>query len=268
MLNASKYCLVWIVICCAVVLQAASLDKETFYTPRGDAVTVIRADLQHYALRLLVSPRGSRATLSALRAQQPEVVAAINGGFYRTDGQPSGFFKYQKWWSYSAKARGVIGFHAYDDAKAVIFDRLRYHAPKLQSLQRKHAWWQAYDSIVGGAPLLIDAGKLLALEAEDMLPSFVRNRYARSGVCLDQQGRFLMVMVAGGDRQVHKLGYHQGVSLPEFAELLQGLGCQQALNIDGGYSSSMYYQGRIINGHWAQSLAARRIANAIALVPR
>jgi exopolysaccharide biosynthesis protein len=42
-------------------------------------------------------------------------------------------------------------------------------------------------------------------------------------------------------------GYSKGVTLAEFAQIFQDLGCTTAYNLDGGGSSTMYYQGAIVN---------------------
>lgn len=42
-------------------------------------------------------------------------------------------------------------------------------------------------------------------------------------------------------------GYSRGVTLDEFAAIFQDLGCTTAYNLDGGGSSTMYYQGKVVN---------------------
>ena len=39
----------------------------------------------------------------------------------------------------------------------------------------------------------------------------------------------------------------EGLSLLKLAEFMEGLGCTQAYNLDGGGSSTMYYDGEVIN---------------------
>ena len=42
-------------------------------------------------------------------------------------------------------------------------------------------------------------------------------------------------------------GYSAGVSLPELADIMTGLGATTAYNIDGGGSSTMYFDGELVN---------------------
>ena len=52
-----------------------------------------------------------------------------------------------------------------------------------------------------------------------------------------------------------------------FGRALLSLECVDALNLDGGYSSGMIFNGRWVGGHWLQNVVARRVANALAIVP-
>ncbi|MNW67040.1 hypothetical protein D3C74_455730 [compost metagenome] len=42
-------------------------------------------------------------------------------------------------------------------------------------------------------------------------------------------------------------GYSRGVTMTELAEIMQGLGATTAYNLDGGGSSTMYYDGELVN---------------------
>ena len=42
-------------------------------------------------------------------------------------------------------------------------------------------------------------------------------------------------------------GYSEGVTMTELAEIMQGLGATTAYNLDGGGSSTMYFNGSLVN---------------------
>lgn len=42
-------------------------------------------------------------------------------------------------------------------------------------------------------------------------------------------------------------GYSRGMTLNEFADLFVELGASEAYNLDGGGSSTMYFNGRVVN---------------------
>jgi hypothetical protein len=64
----------------------------------------------------------------------------------------------------------------------------------------------------------------------------VNQRNARSAIGITGEGNLILVMV---ERKTP----NGGLSLPELASFLTGLGVVEALNLDGGSSSSFYYQG-------------------------
>lgn len=70
-------------------------------------------------------------------------------------------------------------------------------------------------------------------------------RYARAAVGIDKK---YIWSVAVDGRQCSWQGESQdGLTLHEFAEFLKGLGIQQALNLDGGSSTSLIYSGKLLN---------------------
>jgi len=62
---------------------------------------------------------------------------------------------------------------------------------------------------------------------------------ARSAIGITPRGDLIWVMVEQKPR---------GLSLMELAKFLQGLGVVAALNLDGGSSTALYYQGKTIHG--------------------
>jgi len=67
---------------------------------------------------------------------------------------------------------------------------------------------------------------------------------ARSAVGITREGNILLVMAA----QKPELPQNSGVSLPELAELMKSFGVEKAMNLDGGSSSALYYQGETFYG--------------------
>lgn len=64
----------------------------------------------------------------------------------------------------------------------------------------------------------------------------------RTGVGMISPNHFVFVVVDG-----RMDNYSKGMTLSEFAQLFADLGCQEAYNLDGGGSSTMYFMGRIVN---------------------
>ncbi|MEH2298282.1 MAG: phosphodiester glycosidase family protein [Nostoc sp.] len=67
---------------------------------------------------------------------------------------------------------------------------------------------------------------------------------ARTAVGITRDGSVVLVMVA----QKPSVPANPGVSLPALADLMKTLGADKAMNLDGGSSSSLYYNGKTFYG--------------------
>ncbi|BCM94322.1 hypothetical protein IAD21_06229 [Abditibacteriota bacterium] len=85
--------------------------------------------------------------------------------------------------------------------------------------------------VIAGSHILVSGGKT-TVETES---SFSRTRHPRTAVGIMGDGHTLVLVVADGRRA----GVSVGMSLSELAELMRQLGCQEALNLDGGGSTEM-----------------------------
>ena len=64
----------------------------------------------------------------------------------------------------------------------------------------------------------------------------------RTGIGIIDANHFVFVVVDG-----RSTGYSEGVTMTEFAEIFQRLGATEAYNLDGGGSSTMYFDGELVN---------------------
>lgn len=101
--------------------------------------------------------------------------------------------------------------------------------------------WHSCDFIVGGTPLLIyDGEKISDYSTENVSTSFLQTKRARTAIGLLPNGHILFVTV---DEKT----LWGGMTISELADLMQSLGCKYALNLDGGRSSNMVFEGNVIN---------------------
>ncbi len=70
----------------------------------------------------------------------------------------------------------------------------------------------------------------------------IQGNQPRTGIGIISPNHFVFVVVDG-----RSTGYSRGVSLTEFTQIFQSLGCTDAYNLDGGGSSEMYFMGRVVN---------------------
>lgn len=119
------------------------------------------------------------------------------------------------------------------------------------------------EDIVGGVPQLIRNGKIeITWEQEKAGQSFVKTLHPRTAVAKLKDGKFLMVTVDG-----RQPGTSVGVNLQELAEMLLELGAIDAMNLDGGGSTTMFVGGKVINQP-SDKEGERKVSDAILVFPR
>jgi len=122
--------------------------------------------------------------------------------------------------------------------------------PKIENIQEA----------IGGGPRILRQGQVSINGAEEgFTNAFVSGRNPRSAVGLSPKS-ILFVTVDG------RSSGSAGMSLSELANFLIGLGCVDALNLDGGGSSEMLVRGRIVNN--PSDGQERSLANGLILLSR
>lgn len=90
---------------------------------------------------------------------------------------------------------------------------------------------------VGGRPLLVRDSAIVADVDTTGQPSFSTGRNPRTAVGIARHGKRLILVVVDGRQKP----YSDGMSLRELANLMLALGARDALNLDGGGSTTMVY---------------------------
>ncbi len=121
--------------------------------------------------------------------------------------------------------------------------RYASRAGTLRPALAKPVWQDAQQAISGG-PWLVRDGKIAVDgDAEDFpAAEFVAKRHPRTAVGVTKDRHLLLVTVDGRQSQ------SAGLSLPELAALMLRLGAVNAMNLDGGGSTTMFVGGGIVNG--------------------
>ena len=103
-------------------------------------------------------------------------------------------------------------------------------------------WTRASDALSAG-PLLLRAGaRVLQPDLEAISRVFTEARHPRTAVAARADGSLLFVTVDGRDP-----GWSVGMSLAELSDLLLELGAVDAVNLDGGGSTTMVVRGETVN---------------------
>jgi hypothetical protein len=118
------------------------------------------------------------------------------------------------------------------------------------------------EDIVGGVPQLVKNSKVeITWEQEKTTKSFVETRHPRTAVAKLKDGKFLMITVDGRSES------SGGISLYDLATLLLEFGATAAMNLDGGGSTTMYLDGKVVN-HPSDNEGERKVSDAILVMPR
>jgi hypothetical protein len=98
-----------------------------------------------------------------------------------------------------------------------------------------------YPHILGAGPLLLKDNQIvLDAQAEKFSKAFAEQKAIRSAICTTSTGKLIVAAV-------HDRAGGKGPSLTEHAQLMQQLGCVNALNLDGGSSTSLYLGGQLLD---------------------
>ena len=111
--------------------------------------------------------------------------------------------------------------------------------------------------LIGGFPLLLQNGRPVEHQAGELRPPFSERRHPRSAIGVRTDGVVLLVAVDG-----RQPGYSEGMTLDEVAAFLGSLGATEALNLDGGGSTTLVVEGVIANRPSDQE-GERPVANAL-----
>ena len=130
--------------------------------------------------------------------------------------------------------------------------------------------WTTMPSVLSGAPLLLKDGiKITDYSSEVLRESFLNIPYARTSIGTLPNGNWLLVVI---EENITHGAF--GMTIPELATVMQELGCNNALNLDGGGSTTMYYDNKLINhpmGDEDEPLdfsTLRKVSDAIVLLPK
>jgi len=123
--------------------------------------------------------------------------------------------------------------------------------------------WQKATSVVGGGPQLIKDGRVeITNTAENILPSFVSDTHPRTAIAKLKSGQVLLVTVDGREP-----GESVGMSLTMLADLLLEFGAVEAINLDGGGSTTMVIRNKLVNKP-SDATGERPVSDAILVYPR
>ena len=173
--------------------------------------------------------------LTSKLAKNHQAIAAINGSYFAAEGNSVCFFK--------------VNEAAIDSTIPKIYKRcngLVYtNKGKLKILPwskaKEDRWKKNKGIMLASGPSLLEDGHFSEwLDPEDL--KFFPKKHPRSALAFTKEGKIMAIVIDG-----RAPGNAIGMSIPEFAYLVKVLGCERALNLDGGGSTTLWIDGKILN---------------------
>ena len=100
--------------------------------------------------------------------------------------------------------------------------------------------WEDVNHIISGGPYLVKEGEVFVDMTEQKLTS-IGGRNPRTAIGYTADNHLILLTADGRE------GASIGLTLNELAKLMKQLGCVNAMNLDGGGSTIMYINGKIVN---------------------
>jgi hypothetical protein len=118
--------------------------------------------------------------------------------------------------------------------------------------------WDAAPDIVGGVGLLAVGGKMVAdWGPEQARAGFATERHPRTVIGTAADHRIWLITVDGRSKDLSL-----GMNFAELQGLIRRVGLVDALNLDGGGSTTMVVQGSVVN-HPSDATGPRKVSDAI-----
>ena len=199
-------------------------------------VAIVEIDQKKAKGRFALADNPGKITRTSRFATDSSAVVALNGTFYnmRPPYNSVCYFKkngtvvYDKVGSMAQRENGAVVI----DAKGVI---------SVEAAGDRNADWVVSHT----APSLMCSGPVLMSDGKDAFlvkNSFNRTRHPRSAVATIKNKTYL-ITVDGRAK-----GNSAGVSLWEFTKIMHYIGVDDAINVDGGGSTTLYVKGQPENG--------------------
>lgn len=204
-------------------------------TMRVENTTVYVADVQIADISLLKTALAGNTyarnltETTSVQAANAGAILAINGDYY---GAQERGYVLRNGVLYRASAQS--GTDALVIGADGNFRIITEGETSADTLVREGAW-----QVLTFGPALINGGQVTVSSSDEVGRAMTSN--PRTAIGQISEGHYLLVVSDGRTKE------SAGLSLRQLAELLQSLGAQVAYNLDGGGSSTMVFQGRVVN---------------------
>lgn len=126
-----------------------------------------------------------------------------------------------------------------------------YYTVEFNPQNTDSSFWERVDSGLGVGPRLLTCGKVSVDPVKEGFSSqkILSYRMARSAIGITNENKLKLVTV-------------NGANMTELAQIMKTLGARDAMNLDGGASSGLYYRGKYM------TTPGRNLSNALLICPK
>ena len=269
--------------CVVIMLLApfkAFCNQMTFdyqvHQQNSHIIHVVEFNPSHYETLLVEADNEFHKESLVNLAEKSKAKFAINAGFFKVnkngEASPSGALSIEKkWLSGSSLPRAALGWNEKEAIIDNLVVQMKSNPPQLIPQRRPVSKWMQMTYVVSGAPLLVSNGKINTNFDQEKITyqDFIAEPHARTAIGLKPNGNWVIVVVEqryelkentldvkllkayfqDADRLAKKRIREtlempvKGMTIPELADWMLKLGCEWALNLDGGASTGLYLEG-------------------------
>ncbi len=142
----------------------------------------------------------------------------------------------------------IVGSHRALPKHLKVGDQVSYTV----KLSPQH--WKNANQAISGGPYLIKNGKIF-VDRQRFTNNFICKKSPRTAIGYTKGGTIILVTIDGRQKNIT-----EGATLKELAQIMQELGAYNAMNLDGGTSTQMVIDNKIVNSPSIQGGA--RVTNA------
>lgn len=192
--------------------------------------------------------------------KRESAVAAINGGFFNMDsGGSATYFEIDdsvinrtrnpdlKWGIEDSITNGAIVF-----TKDFEIALQKANSDQFYELSKQES------AVLVSGPLLLLNSEMLKLP----IMKFASKRHPRTCLCVDEEESVVFITIDGRQKEA------EGMSLTEAQKFLLDIGCVDAINLDGGGSTTMWAQDKGIINFPSGKSGERPVANAVLIIKK
>lgn len=206
-------------------------DKQVFNSNQN--INVLKIRNKGRKIRKFFVSAGDSLVFTSVLAKQNKAVVAVNGSFFDVkEGGAVDFIKIND--KVLDTTRFTKGERTFHQKSAIAIHKNRLEILRGDTLDIKWDEKLAYKNVMVTGPLLLWRGENAPLSK---IP-FNDNRHPRTCACLTKKNDLILMTVDG------RTAESQGVSLAELIILMRWLKCRDAINLDGGGSTTLYIDGK------------------------